>query len=165
MNLSIAALTQRLPCSPLLASSGSVASSPGERLKQEAGDVAVGSAGRSGHTRRGTVGLVLATRTLAAAPKPGSDDPWPALHPDQAPCPDFSQSPAERPRIGRHRRGVRRRRLTAGSPATPPAWGPWPRRGTRGTLVALMPLRTARAMPGDDVQTHTCSIPFIDPAD
>ena len=30
----------------------------------------------------------------------------------------------------------------------------------------LMPLRTARAMSGEDVHTHTCSIPwYIDPAD
>src|SRR5882724_1212646 len=50
--------------------------------------------------------------------------------------------------------GGLRRRLKARSPAKPQAWGQWPRRGAHSTLVALMPLQTARAIPGDDVQTH-----------
>ena len=52
----------------------------------------------------GWEGLPSPVLSLAAAPPPGSDVPWPGLHPDGAPRSDFSRSPAERPRIGRRGR-------------------------------------------------------------
>jgi hypothetical protein len=72
----------------------------------------------------------------------------------------FGRSPAERPRIGRHRRGsaeastapLIRKATGVGSMPTPRH--PWHAR------CRVMPLRTARAMSGDDLQTHFLHLKF-----
>src|SRR5215813_11922705 len=58
----------------------------------------------------------------AAAPAPGADVPLTYPRPSEAPRPDFSHSPTERPRIGRSVGSVPLIRVSVLSYAKTPAW-------------------------------------------
>jgi hypothetical protein len=103
--------------------------------------LSAGDSKRHANARRGRMHAWPARRlSLAAAPAPGSDVPRPVL---SLPRRCVQMSADRQPSVRKSdATGEVRQHLMACSPAKPQAWGPWPRRGTHGTLIALTPRRT-----------------------